>query len=101
MVRASYAEGRCSRCGRTIMRPRPANIAVCDCYRYCPQNHDGSGAYSTEMQPYVPDLTPSTYGPIETVGKAYGDLKHPMKILYVCPVCQYHSAQQPVEVALQ
>jgi hypothetical protein len=29
-----------------------------------------------------------------------GDLEHPMKILYYCPICKYHSAQLPVEVRL-
>lgn len=51
--------------------------------------------------PPVLDLTPSSYGPIEVVsGTAWGDLKSPMKILYVCPICNYHSAQKPVEVRL-
>jgi len=53
------------------------------------------------MDPYTPDKTPQTYGPIEVeTGDAWGDLEHPINILYVCPVCNYHSAQKPVEVQL-
>jgi len=53
------------------------------------------------MIPYSPDLTPNTYGPIEVVsGTAWGDLEHPLEIVRVCPICNYHSAQKPVEVKL-
>jgi len=53
------------------------------------------------MEEYTPDLTPSTYGPIQVEsGKAWGDLKKSMKILRRCPICDYHSAQLPVEVYL-
>lgn len=96
-----YAEGRCCRCGKMFYRPRPINVAVCDCWQYCPVDH-GKGAYGTLMIPYDIDLTPQTYGPIKIVsGNPHGDLKQPMKILCVCPVCQYHSAQQPVKVHLE
>jgi len=92
--------GVCSRCGKEICRLRPADLAVCDCWEYCPQDH-GKGPYGTKMVPYTPDLTPNTYGPIEVVsGEAWGDLEHPMHILRKCPVCKYHSAQKPVEVQL-
>lgn len=47
-----------------------------------------------------PDLTPSTYGPIE--GETVtGDTEAPIKILYRCPKCGYYSAQFPVEVELR
>jgi len=53
------------------------------------------------MDPFSPDLTPNTYGAIEVVsGTAWGDLEHPMEIVRVCPICNYHSAQKPVEVKL-
>jgi len=53
------------------------------------------------MEPYEPDLTPVTYGPIKVVsGGVHGDLEHPMNILRRCPVCGYLSSQKPVEVRL-
>jgi hypothetical protein len=33
-------------------------------------------------------------------GIFYGDLEHPLEILKVCPVCQYHSSQKPILVQL-
>ena len=100
MVKIGYAIGECSRCGKKIRRQRPINVGVCDCYKYCPNDH-GKGAYGTPMEPYVPDMTLRTYGPIVTEGTAWGDLEHPMHILYRCPVCNYHSAQAPIEVRLE
>jgi len=52
------------------------------------------------MNSYTLDMTLQTYGPIETTGDTWGDLDHPMNILYVCPVFHYHCAQKPVEVQL-
>jgi hypothetical protein len=52
------------------------------------------------MQPYTPDLTPSTYGPFESEN-AKGDTDKPMDILYYCPSCRYYSALKPVEVHLE
>lgn len=95
-VKIGYVEGTCRKCGKRLHRRRPADYAVCDCYKYCPVC---SPAYTVKMNPYVPDLTPSTYGPIE--GDAVtGDTKAPIKILYRCPVCGYYSAQLPEEVKL-
>jgi len=51
------------------------------------------------MDTYSPDLTPSTYGPIES-DTALGDAEHPMHILFKCPQCGYLSEQLPVEVTL-
>ncbi len=98
-TKVGYACGICSRCGKEVCRLRPADLAVCDCFKYCPIDH-GKGPYGTLMNSCTPDMTSQTYGPIETTGDAWGDLKHPMDILYVCPVCNYHSAQAPVEVKL-
>lgn len=100
MVKTGYAEGTCSRCGRTIKRQRPADVAVCDCWEYCPQDH-GRGAYGTLMEAYTPDTTLSTYGPIKTEGTAWGDIEHPLNILRRCPTCNYHSQQRPIEVQLE
>jgi len=51
------------------------------------------------MDPYTPDLTPSTYGPIQGEDVT-GDTEAPIKILYRCPKCGYFSAALPVEVRL-
>ena len=56
-------------------------------------------AYTVRMDPYTPDLTPSTYGPIESETLT-GDTDAPLRILYKCPKCGHYSAQLPVEVAL-
>jgi len=91
VTKIGVACGTCPRCGKKLCRTRPADIAVCDCWEYCPQGH--------RMEPYTPDLTPSTYGPINST-RASGDLTHPLKIVMWCPTCQYYSAQLPVEVRL-
>jgi len=91
-VEVGLAVGKCPKCGKEIARPRPADVAVCDCWEYCPKGH--------LMEPYTPDLTLQTYGPID--GKSVsGDLKHPIMIIRWCPVCKYYSAQLPVEVQLK
>jgi len=89
-IKVGLVEGVCSNCGATLRRRRPADIAVCDCYKFCP-------ICRAEMQPYTPDLTPSTYGPFEGEN-AKGDTDKPMDILYYCPSCRYYSALKPVEV---
>lgn len=95
-----WAEGECPRCGQILRRKRPIDVGVCDCYRYCPVDH-GKGKYGTLMTVYSPDMTPQTYGPIESEGTIWGDLEHPMHILFVCPTCNYHSSQTAVEVQLE
>lgn len=100
MVEVGDVCGVCSKCGKEICRPRPADVGVCDCSEYCPQDH-GKGPYGTVMEDYTPDLTPSTYGPIKVEnGATWGDTKHPMHILKRCPTCNYLSTQLPVEVKL-
>ena len=100
-MKIGYAVGVCSRCGKTLRRRRPADTAVCACFKYCPVDH-GKGAYGTKMKAYTPDLTPRTYSPIKPDDSdAWGDLEHPMRILYVCPACNYHSEQTAVEVELE
>jgi len=49
------------------------------------------------MDPYTPDLTPTTYKPMTG---ALGDIENPMNLLYYCSDCNYYSAQKPVEVPL-
>lgn len=97
-TKIGFAVGICSVCGRTLRRRRPADLVVCDCYKFCPMDH-GKGLYMTPMDPYTPDLTPSTYGSIEGEDVT-GDTEAPIKILYCCPKCGHYSAQLPVGVAL-
>jgi len=100
MTEVGFVSGTCSRCGKELSAPRPADMAVCDCWEFCPNDH-GNGAYATQMEPYEPDLTLNTYAPIKVVsGDVHGDLEHPINILRRCPVCGYLSSQKPVEVRL-
>jgi hypothetical protein len=91
VAEVGWACGVCPKCGKKIYRKRPADYAICDCWQYCPKGH--------KMEPYTPDLTLQTYRPIDST-KAYGDLQHPMKIVMWCPICNYYSAQLPIEVSL-
>jgi hypothetical protein len=91
-VKIGIAEGVCSNCGRILSRRRPADMAVCDCYKFCP-------LCGKEMQLYTPDLAPNIYGPIESE-KAKGDTDKLINILYYCLSCGYYSALKPVEVLL-
>ena len=79
-----FAEGTCNRCGKTLRRKRPADLAVCSCYEYCP-------LCGAKMTPYTPDLTPSTYDP-----------EKGLEVFYVCNkhTPPYYSTQKPVEVKL-
>ena len=88
-----FAEGVCPICGRVWRARRPTSTVICDCYLICP-------FCSQPMEPYAPNLDPSTYGPIEGVG-ALGDLESPISILYRCSRCGYYSARKPVEVKLK
>ena len=83
MVKVGYAVGICPRCGKKIMRRRPAKIAICDCWMYCP-------ICGRKMEPYTP---PSDPRKIEA-----GDLETIM-------ICRNHnppykSKVKPVEVRL-
>lgn len=76
--------GVCSKCGKEICRPRPADFAVCDCWEYCP-------ICGRLMEPYTPDLSPGSYEKDD---------------IHVVRVCSYHSPpykskQLPVEVRLR
>jgi len=81
VVKVGFAEGKCGICGKTLRRRRPADIAVCDCYEYCP-------LCGEKMKSYTPDLSPITYESGE------------LNVLFQCPSCGYKSKQKPVEVRL-
>jgi len=87
-TKIGFAAGTCPICGRTLRRRRPADWAVCDCYSKCPLC---SPAYTVEMTPYTPDLTPTTY-----------ESEKGIDVLYVCNNHSppYYSKQKPVEVRL-
>jgi len=87
-TKTGYACGVCPVCGKKICRPRPADVALCDCWEYCPI--DGK-----RMQPYTPDLPLTTYDSekgldIIMVHVSEGDHKEP-----------YYSKQRPMEVLLE
>ncbi len=100
MIQVGQVSGVCSRCGKTLYAQYPEDSATCDCSEYCPRDH-GNGPYMTKLEDYTPDLSPSTYGPVESEsGSTWGDTEHPIEILKRCPVCGYLSSQKPMEVAL-
>lgn len=82
MPKVGYATGICPKCGRLLIRKRPADVAVCDCYGYC----ELCGA---KMEPYTPDLTPTVYQSGE------------IDVMFQCPKCGHKSKQKPVEVTLE
>jgi len=88
-VKVGMTCGPCPRCGKKICRPRPADVAVCDCFEYCPLEN-----YTKKMEPYTPDLTPSTYESdrgIDVIMVHDSPEDHPQP---------YYSKQKPVEVRL-
>jgi len=87
VTQTGNACGTCSQCGKTLSRPRPADIAVCDCWEYCPL--DGK-----LMQSYTPDLTPSTYESDKGIDVI---MVHDSPENHLQP---YYSKQKPVEVKL-
>jgi ssDNA-binding Zn-finger/Zn-ribbon topoisomerase 1 len=83
-ARVGYAEGKCPVCGKRMIRKRPSDLAICDCYEYCP-------LCGAKMQPFTPDLTPRIYEP-----------EKGLEVFYVCNnhMPPYYSKQKPVEVHL-
>ena len=79
--KVGFAVGRCPRCGKLLMRRRPAKVAVCNCWMYCP-------ICGSKMQPYVPPSDP------RQINK--GDLE----TIMVCQKCGYKSKAKPAEVPL-
>ncbi len=93
-----FAEGICSRCGKTLRRKRPADVGVCDCHKYCP-------LCGAEMTAFNPHLTPSTYRIEESFAIKGEPVESPdwtLETLYVCNnhTPPYYSRQKPVEVRL-
>jgi hypothetical protein len=87
VAKVGYVQGACSKCGKLLIRKRPADLAVCDCWEYCPL--DGK-----KMEPYTPDLTPSTYESetgLDVIMWHNSPQDHPQP---------YYSKQKPVEVRL-
>ena len=77
-------EGKCSLCGKAHYSDRKGDIAVCDCWKYCP-------TCGAEMMPYAPDLALNTYG---------FDDRRDLAVLTVCTLHPppFFSTQKPVEV---
>jgi len=103
MVKVGNACGTCPICGRLIVRKRPADNALCDCYRFCPICDP---AYTVPMTPFTPDLTPSTYGNEKAHNVKGGSAEPPewtSETLYVClnHSPPHYSKQKPVEVPLR
>jgi len=102
-TKVGNASGTCPICGRLLIRRRPADYAVCDCYKYCPLC---TPAYTVPMIPFAPDLTPSVYRN-EKVHEAKGQGAEPpewtIETLYYCPnhTPPHYSKQKPVEVVLK
>jgi len=80
-------KGKCSRCEKTYYSTRKGEIIVCDCWRYCP-------LCGAEMQSYMLDLTPKTYGL---------NGKRDLAILMICTnhSSPFYSLQKPVEVVVE
>ncbi|MFQ6073655.1 MAG: hypothetical protein ACE5KC_00405 [Candidatus Bathyarchaeia archaeon] len=83
-TKAGWVCGVCPKCNKTLCRKRPADLAVCDCWMYCP-------LCGRKMEPYTPDLTPQFY------------TKEDIDIVMIC---RYHtpphkSTQKPVTVTLE
>lgn len=103
-AKVGYAYGKCPVCGREFRVKRPApDFVVCDCYRYCPLEN-----WTKLMQPYWPDLTPSTYKTGETFamkGQAVSKTEGGYDVLHWHNSPQdheqpYYSRQKPAEVRL-
>ena len=82
--------GKCPSCGR-IYHSLHVDVVVCDCWIKCPE-------CGQEMEPYVPDLSLSTYGL---------DGKRDLLVVRVCnnlaghsDHSPYFSSLKPVEVEL-
>jgi len=83
-AKVGHACGKCSECGKIICRRRPADLAVCDCWIYCP-------FCGRKMEPYKPDTQALQFYTKENID--------------VVMICRYHtpphkSKQKPVEVIL-
>lgn len=83
-MKAGYAVGTCSKCKKEHRKPRPVDVAYCNCWKFCP-------LCGTEMADYVPDTSGETsYNP-----------EMGMHAVKYCSICDRYSKQLPVEVALE
>jgi len=103
MIKTGHACGTCPHCGRRICRPRPADIAVCDCWKYCSLCDP---PYTVPLTPFTPDLTPSTYRNEKAHEVKGQDAEPPEWAIDTLLVCYnhsppYYSKQKPVEVHLR
>ncbi|MCW4016814.1 MAG: hypothetical protein NWF06_10625 [Candidatus Bathyarchaeota archaeon] len=97
-TKIGYATGTCSRCGKTMHQKRPADTAVCSCYRVCP-------LCGAEMTPFYADLNAKTYGSQQSAalkGQAVESSEWSVETVYVCNNHSppYYSSQKPVEVKM-
>jgi len=79
-AKIGFAEGTCSKCGRTLRRRRPADSAACDCYLYCP-------LCGAKMTPYTPDLTPASYESEKGLNVLYVCNNHSAALLFEAEAC--------------
>ncbi len=103
MTKVGYVEGTCPVCGRLLIRKRPADNAVCDCFRFCPLC---SPAFTVPMTPFTPDLTSAIYRNEEAQdikGGSAEPSEWTSETLFVCyhHSPPYYSKQKPVEVHLE
>jgi len=102
-MKVGYVQGTCPICGKILVRKRPADYAVCDCYRYCPLCDP---PHAVPMTIFTPDLTPSTYRNEKAHSVKGGNAEPPewtSETLYACynHSSPYYSKQRPVEVRLR
>lgn len=93
-----YTKGVCPSCGKTLIHKRPTDMAVCDCYKYCP-------LCGNKMASFNPDLTPKMYGAEEGFalkGQTVESSGWSIETVYVCynHSPPHYSTQKPVEVRL-
>jgi hypothetical protein len=102
-TKIGFARGTCPVCGRLIVRKRPVDNTVCDCYRFCPICDP---PYTVPMTTFKPDLTSSTYRNEKAHDVKGGGAEPPEWTIETLFVCYNHSPphyskQKPVEVRLQ
>jgi hypothetical protein len=96
MAKIGWAVGVCPKCGRVYRREYPADLAICDCYRYCE-------ICGSLMTPYTPDMNPRTYRSEDVDDPTGSADKHEatVRTRYYCAKCDVYSDGVPVEVELR
>jgi len=94
--KVGWAKGVCLKCGRLWQREQPADSALCDCHRHCPN-------CGKEMQPYTPDLDPHIYRNEDLDDPTGAASRHEAtaRTRLYCPDCGCFSDGMPVEVKLK